>query len=90
MADVGLFRQMSFHSHTSQYGTLTRGARVLPDSFRKTLAQVLDEIQQGVFAREWEAERQAGYPVFERLKAAALGHEINQVEDRLHEMVRGK
>jgi ketol-acid reductoisomerase len=90
MADVGLFRQMSFHSHTSQYGTLTRGSRVLPDSFRKTLAQVLDDIQQGVFAREWEAERQAGYPVFERLKAAALGHEINQVEDRLHEMVRGK
>jgi ketol-acid reductoisomerase len=90
MAEVGLFRQMSFHSHTSQYGTLSRGPQVLPDDFRATLAQALDAIQQGSFAREWEAERQAGYPVFERLKAEALAHPINQVEDRLREMVRGE
>jgi ketol-acid reductoisomerase len=90
MAEVGLFRQMSFHSHTSQYGTLSRGPRVLPDDFRATLAQALDAIQQGSFAREWEAERQAGYPVFERLKAEALAHPINQVENRLREMVRGE
>jgi ketol-acid reductoisomerase len=90
MAEVGLFRQMSFHSHTSQYGTLSRGPRVLPDDFRATLAQALDAIQQGSFAREWEAERQAGYPVFERLKAEALAHPINQVEDRLRKMVGGE
>jgi ketol-acid reductoisomerase len=90
MAEVGLFRQMSFHSHTSQYGTLSRAPGVLPDDFRATLAQALDAIQEGAFAREWEAERQAGYPVFERLKAEALAHPINQVEDRLREMVRGE
>ncbi len=89
MAEVGLFRQMSFHSHTSQYGTLSRGPRVLPDSFRAILARTLDEIQQGLFAREWESERQAGYPVFERLKAEALVHQINEVEDRLRRMGRG-
>lgn len=90
MAEVGLFRQMSFHSHTSQYGTLSRGPRMLPDDFRATLAQALDAIQQGAFAREWEAERQAGYPVFERLKAEALAHPINEVEDRLRKMVGGE
>jgi ketol-acid reductoisomerase len=90
MAEVGLFRQMSFHSHTSQYGTLSRAPGVLPDDFRATLAQALDAIQQGSFAREWEAERQAGYPVFERLKAEALAHPINQVEDRLRKMVGGE
>jgi ketol-acid reductoisomerase len=90
MAEVGLFRQMSFHSHTSQYGTLSRAPGVLPDDFRATLAQALDAIQEGAFAREWEAERQAGYPVFERLKAEALAHPINQVEDRLRKMVRGE
>jgi ketol-acid reductoisomerase len=90
MAEVGLFRQMSFHSHTSQYGTLSRGPRMLPDDFRATLAQALDAIQQGAFAQEWEAERQAGYPVFERLKAEALAHPINEVEDRLRKIVRGE
>jgi ketol-acid reductoisomerase len=90
MAEVGLFRQMSFHSHTSQYGTLSRGPQVLPDDFRATLAQALDAIQRGSFAQEWEAERQAGYPVFERLKAEALAHPINEVEDRLRKMVGGE
>ena len=86
MAEVGLFRQMSFHSRTSQYGTLSRGPRVLPDDFKMTLAQVLNEIREGAFAREWEAERQAGYPTFERLKAEALSHQINEVENRLQEI----
>ncbi|MBN1975894.1 MAG: ketol-acid reductoisomerase [Anaerolineae bacterium] len=88
MARVGLFRQMSFHSQTSQYGTLSRGPRVLPDAFKSTLAGILEEIRAGVFAQEWEAEREAGYPVFERLKAEALAHEINQVEERLQEIMQ--
>jgi ketol-acid reductoisomerase len=88
MARVGMFRQMSFHSQTSQYGTLSRGPRVLPDAFKATLVGILDEIRAGTFAQEWEAEREAGYPVFKRLKAEALAHEINQVEERLQEITR--
>ncbi|HIQ05590.1 MAG TPA: ketol-acid reductoisomerase [Anaerolineae bacterium] len=89
MAEVGLFRQMSFHSQTSQYGTLSRASRVLPDDFRMIMAQILDEIQQGTFAQEWEAERQAGYPRFRRLKAEALSHRINDVENSLWEIMQG-
>jgi ketol-acid reductoisomerase len=88
MAKVGMFRQMSFHSQTSQYGTLSRGPRVLPDTFKATLAGILGEIHAGTFAKEWEAEREAGYPVFKRLKAEALAHEINQAEERLQEITR--
>ena len=88
MADVGLFRQMAFHSHTSQYGTLSRGPRMLPDEYRDVFNQRLDEIQQGVFAREWEAERKAGYPVFNRLKAEALSHPINAMEDHLKALLK--
>ena len=89
MAEVGLFRQMRFHSQTSQYGTLSRSQRILPGDFRETLVRALDEIQQGTFAREWEAERGANYAAFERLKADALAHEINEVEERLRQIVRG-
>jgi len=88
MAEIGLFRQMPLHSRTSQYGTLTRLSRALPDDFRKVFTRALDEIRHDVFAREWEAERRAGYPVFERLKSEALRHPINEVEDRLREMLR--
>lgn len=89
MAQVGMFRQASFHSQTSQYGTLSRGPRVLPDDFRATLSRVLDEIQEGTFSKEWEAERRAGYPTFKRLKEEALAHPINEVEERLRNIVQG-
>ena len=85
MADVGLFRQMRFHSHTSQYGTLTRSRRLLPEDFQKTLQEVIDGIRQGRFAEEWERERADGYPVFERLREEALSHPINRTEERLKE-----
>lgn len=88
MAEVGMFRQMSFHSRTSQYGTLSRGPTLLPDSFRASLLQALEAIQSGAFAKEWEQEQCAGYPVFEKLKAEALGHEINRVEERLRKALR--
>jgi ketol-acid reductoisomerase len=89
MAAVGMFRQMNFHSQTSQYGTLSRGERMLPDAFRRALLQTLDEIRRGGFAREWEAEQRAGYPFFQRLKSDALNHEINRVEDRLKALTGG-
>jgi ketol-acid reductoisomerase len=88
MREVGLYQQMSFHSRTSQYGTLSRGPRMLPDDFRARLAQALQEIRSGTFAREWEADQEAGFPAFNRLKAEALDHEINQVEERLKEMLK--
>jgi ketol-acid reductoisomerase len=88
MASEGMFKQMSFHSHTSQYGTLSRGSRMLPDGFRVALLHALEEIRNGTFAREWEAEQRAGYPKFGKLKAEALAHEINQVEERLRQLQR--
>ncbi len=83
MAEVGLFGQMRFHSRTSQYGTLTRSKTVLPSEFRDKLEETLEFIRSGGFANEWEAEREKGFPVFDRLKREALEHPINRVEETL-------
>lgn len=83
MAEVGLFRQMRLHSQTSQYGTLTRSTRMLPDDFAARLAEAVETIRGGDFAAEWERERAAGYPRFEQLRAEVLRHPLNEVEDRL-------
>ena len=88
MSQTGFFRQMAFHSHTSQYGTLTRQRRVDTAALRKLMQQALDEIRGGEFAREWAAEQQAGYPLFERLKREALAHPLNQVEQKVSELIR--
>ena len=46
-------RQMDYHSHTSQYGTVTRSARFSDLDVESRMATVLREIQDGSFAREW-------------------------------------
>jgi ketol-acid reductoisomerase len=89
MADTGLFRQASYHSQTSQYGTLTRGPTVIPESVRESFRERLAEIQNGTFAREWEMERLLGYPVFRKLKAQSLAHPINAAEDKMREIEGG-
>jgi ketol-acid reductoisomerase len=89
MAERGIFGQMSYHSQTSQYGTLTRTARALPPGVRECMEEALAEIRQGSFAREWESEQKAGYPVFSRLKEEALRHQVNEVERRVRKLMGG-
>ncbi len=68
MVEMGIFGQMGLHSHTSQYGQMTRYSRYVNASTARTMKKVLKEIHSGVFAREWAAEQKAGLPVFNRMK----------------------
>lgn len=90
MADTGFFRQMDFHSHTSQYGTLSRGPRIVTETVRQQMRKHLrDEVASGAFAAEWTQEQEAGLPDFTRLKKAALSHPINRAEDELKRLIEG-
>jgi ketol-acid reductoisomerase len=80
MARIGFFKQMRLHSQTSQYGTLSRGPRVLPDAFKETFLNALEEIRSGRFAREWQREQEEGYPTFRRLLDEASAHPLNAAE----------
>ncbi len=68
---VGLVRQMDFHSHTSQYGTLTRSAKFLDldPTLRSRMQEVLDEIRSGAFAKEWSGAQTESGEMFERVRA---------------------
>ena len=68
IAEMGFFPQLELHSHTSQYGSMTRGARFINEDIARTMRENLEEIRSGAFAREWEAERQAGLPVFNQIR----------------------
>jgi ketol-acid reductoisomerase len=81
MAEQGFFHQMRLHSRTSQYGTLSRGPRVFPDSRKRTFRRVLEEIRSGRFARQWRREQEAGYPNFRRLWEEAQAHPMNAAEE---------
>ncbi|MEE8469867.1 MAG: ketol-acid reductoisomerase, partial [Dehalococcoidia bacterium] len=76
IVEMGFFKQMELHSHTSQYGSMTRSVRFMNPQTSQTMRQVLEEIRSGAFAREWEAEQRAGLPVFNQIKELRNDHPI--------------
>jgi len=75
----GLTKMLTFVSETAQYGDYTRGPRVVDASTKDKMRQVLKEIQDGTFAREWTAEYAAGLPKYKQYKQADLDHQIEKV-----------
>ncbi len=68
--------QMAYHSPTSQYGQLSRAGRYGHLDIAATMRELVDDIASGRFADEWDAERDAGYPHLEALRATAMAPEI--------------
>ena len=66
-------------SDTAEYGDFTRGDRVIDEHVRGKMREVLGEIQDGTFAREWIAEMDSGEHKLEELRAAARERQIEQV-----------
>ncbi len=72
MREVGMMKQMDFHSRTSQYGTVTRGARFmsLAEPIKEKMSEVLEEIRSGSFADEWSNQQPTATALFERIREA--------------------
>ncbi len=74
-------------SNTAQYGDITRGPRVITAETKSEMKRILGEIQSGEFAREWIAEHKAGKPKFTELTKNGEGHPIEEVGQRLRDMM---
>jgi ketol-acid reductoisomerase len=74
-------------SNTAEYGDLTRGKRIISDTTRQAMKDVLGEIQSGEFAREWIAENRAGQENFQRMRAEQAGHQIEREGKQLRSMM---
>ncbi|MEE9487648.1 MAG: ketol-acid reductoisomerase, partial [Candidatus Brocadiales bacterium] len=64
----GLSHMRRAVSNTAEYGDLTRGPRVIDKSVRKEMKKILEEIQDGKFAKEWVEENKAGGENFNYLR----------------------
>jgi ketol-acid reductoisomerase len=68
--------QMAYHSPTSQYGQMSRSGRYDHLDVAATMRELVSDITSGRFADEWDAERDAGYPNLDSLRAKAMAPEI--------------
>ena len=74
-------------SDTAKYGDYTRGPRIVNETVLDEMSEILAEIQDGRFAREWILENQAGRPVYNALKRIESEHLIEEVGAELREMM---
>jgi ketol-acid reductoisomerase len=86
MYEGGLGEMWDSVSDTAEYGGLTRGEVVVDDHARENMEQVLEEVQNGEFARQWIVENQAGRPAYRQKRKAEKNHEIEEVGDRLRQL----
>jgi len=85
--ESGLTGMRAAISNTAEYGDLTRGSRVIGEETRKEMRKILQEIQSGVFAREWILENQVNRPVFNALVKKDQSHPVEVVGRELREMM---
>jgi len=84
----GGFNYMRYSvSDTAEYGDYSRGPRVIDDMVKEEMGQILAEIQDGTFAKEWILENQAGRPVYNALKRMESEHLIEEVGAELRQMM---
>lgn len=73
-------------SDTAEYGDYSRGERIY-DAVKPEMEEILAEIQNGSFAKEWILENQAGRPVYNAMKRRDEELLIEEVGAKLRQMM---
>jgi len=81
MAEIGLIKQVDYHSQTSQYGAMSRGIRYRNIPLKPIMKKVLEDIQNGTFTKEWE--KPLTKLKFKAIKFLATKQKINKLEQKV-------
>jgi ketol-acid reductoisomerase len=74
-------------SDTAEYGDYCTGKRIITDQTRQEMKQILSEIQDGTFAKNWILENQANRPSFMAKRRSEQNHQIEKVGRELRKMM---
>ena len=74
-------------SNTAEYGDYVSGKRVINAQSKQAMKDILTEIQDGRFAKDFILEGQAGYPRMNAERANAEASKISQTGKDLREMM---
>jgi ketol-acid reductoisomerase len=74
-------------SDTAEYGDYTGGPRIITEQTRETMRQMLREIQDGSFARQWIKENETGREWFDAMREKEQQQQIEKVGEELRAMM---
>ncbi len=87
MYEGGLANMRYSISDTAEWGDLITGPRIITDDTKYEMEQILTEIQDGTFAKNWILENKANRPQFNALAKAGQEHPIEVVGKQLRDMM---
>ena len=73
-------------SNTAEYGDYITGPKIVTDETKKAMKQILKDIQDGVFARNWLVENQVGCPSFNAMRRKEGNHQLEKVGEELRKL----
>jgi len=74
-------------SNTAEWGDLITGPKIVTDQTKLVMKQVLNEIQNGTFAKGWRAEYEGGMKNFKRLYEQDNSHPVEVTGRKLRKMM---
>ncbi len=74
-------------SNTAEYGDYVSGPRIITDETRAEMKRILEEIQNGTFARNWILENRAGAPFFKATRRRERDLPVEEVGRKLRRMM---
>lgn len=83
MYEGGIHNMRYSISDTAEFGDLITGKRVINEDVRKEMKNILRDIQDGEFAKEWLLENQVNRPRFNALRKQGREHLIEKVGEEL-------
>lgn len=74
-------------SNTAEYGDYITQSKIITAETKKAMKQILTDIQNGTFARNWLLENQIGCPNFNAMRKIEAEHPLEKVGAELRKMM---
>ena len=74
-------------SNTAEYGDYITGSKIITAETKAAMKQILTDIQDGTFARNWLLENQIGCPNFNAKRRIEADHQLEKVGTELRKMM---
>lgn len=89
MARNGFYMQMTHHSTTSQYGTLSRAQNLLnPEIKSKMRHSLINDIKGAAFVEEWSRDQDTGSKTLTKLQEEAQNSAMSRAEEVVISLMR--
>ncbi|MDT2828429.1 ketol-acid reductoisomerase [Enterococcus viikkiensis] len=83
----GFAKMRNSISNTAEYGDYVSGPRVITETAKAGMKDILTDIQNGQFAKGFIDDNKAGFPEFNQMRKESAGHQIEEVGSELRKMM---